>query len=728
MSKLPTTTRVISTLILTAMVSACLPSKAALAYPADTKFVRTAVPFMRLVQPSDYDTLAKYDVITLPAELQVSQPFVFGELRKRNPNIILIAYIPTKSYITGWGDSLHLALQSGIDQNWWLRDSSGSPISVWPGTRALSITTDWNTYLPHFVHEKVLSTGNWDGIFFDEVSDSISWANGGNVDLNRDSSPDNASTADAAWKAGMKTLLATARNLDPNKIFVINGVSTPDYQPLINGRMFETFPTPWEANGDWYEIMRRYLANESIVAKPETFIINANTANTGTQADYKKMRFGLASTLLGNGFYSFDYGDQNHGQTWWYDEYNTVLGKPVGAAKNTTVPTSTKLQAGVWQRDYQNGIVLVNPTNSAKTVTFTSEYEKLHGTQDPTTNNGSIVSSVTVQPQDGLLMLRPLDKVTNAPYLNGSFIRILDAKGKAQRTGFFAYDSRFRGSSIVLTMDLNNDGQAETVVADKTNVTIYNANGSVRVAFAPYGTAWKNGMEIAAGDFNGDKIKEIAVAPNAGGQPLVKIYDQFGKEQKNFLAYSKNFTGGVHLAAGNTDTQAGDEIVTGAGAGGGPHVRVWSGSGILKKQFFAYAQNFTGGVFVAVGDTLGIGHAQVITGSGFGGGPQVRIFDTENGNRAEASFFAYDTKTRSGVRVTSQDVNGDGRAEILAETTDVFTVASVGAPANLPTTETVTPTPNILTPADIIDQNKNTDAETKPETVPDHPLFLGMKP
>ena len=77
-----------------------------------------------------------------------------------------------------------------------------------------------------------------------------------------------------------------------------------------------------------------------------------------------------------------------------------------------------------------------------------------------------------------------------------------------------------------------------------------------------------------------------------------------------------------------------DEIVTGAGPLGGPHVRVLKVSGGTLTElasFFAYDPAFPGGVFVACGDVTGDGLAEVITGAGPGGGPHVRVFSLAGG-------------------------------------------------------------------------------------------------
>ena len=91
------------------------------------------------------------------------------------------------------------------------------------------------------------------------------------------------------------------------------------------------------------------------------------------------------------------------------------------------------------------------------------------------------------------------------------------------------------------------------------------------------------------------------------------------------------FTGGVFVAAGDVNGDGCADIVTGAGAGGGPHVRVFDGrTGTETHGFFAFAPAFTGGVRVAAGDVNGDGHAEIIIGAGPGGaarGPRVRPVD-----------------------------------------------------------------------------------------------------
>ncbi|HEX4674579.1 MAG TPA: hypothetical protein VH209_04580, partial [Steroidobacteraceae bacterium] len=57
---------------------------------------------------------------------------------------------------------------------------------------------------------------------------------------------------------------------------------------------------------------------------------------------------------------------------------------------------------------FDNGIVLVNPKgNGPQTVTLETSYLKIKGAQDPVTNNGQSVTTVTLKDRDGIVLLRP---------------------------------------------------------------------------------------------------------------------------------------------------------------------------------------------------------------------------------------------------------------------------------------------------------------------------------
>jgi len=109
---------------------------------------------------------------------------------------------------------------------------------------------------------------------------------------------------------------------------------------------------------------------------------------------------------------------------------------------------------------------------------------------------------------------------------------------------------------------------------------------------------------VAAGDVNGDGRDDVVTGPGAGLAPEVRIFDGAPlltgvlRPLAAFLAYSPAFLGGVHVAADELSGTLAD-IITGAGPGGGPHVKVFRGSDQTEiRSFFPYDPRFGGGVFV----------------------------------------------------------------------------------------------------------------------------------
>ena len=196
-------------------------------------------------------------------------------------------------------------------------------------------------------------------------------------------------------------------------------------------------------------------------------------------------------------------------------------------------------------------------------------------------------------------------------------------------------------------------------------VNVYNANGTQIQQFVPYGASYTCGVVVATADVTGDGVEDIIVGTAFGGGPHVKIFDGVTFALlSEFFAYDPNFRGGITLAAGDLNGDGIAEIATGSGPGGGPQINVYSyanGSVTTLSSFFAYDPNLRGGASVAIGSGL------LVTGAGFGGGPQVRVFQglalTEVG-----SFFAFDSTTRVGVNVAISESGLNSPLSIIAST------------------------------------------------------------
>src|SRR5262249_40862064 len=154
------------------------------------------------------------------------------------------------------------------------------------------------------------------------------------------------------------------------------------------------------------------------------------------------------------------------------------------------------------------------------------------------------------------------------------------------------------------------------------------STGAVLLSFLAFDPTFRGGVRVALGDVNHDGTPDIIAAAGPGGGPHVRVFSGVDLHQLyGFFAYDPSFTDRGFVAAGDANGDGFADIVTGAGPGGGPHVRVFSGKDQSELiGYFAYDPSFRGGVHVAAGDVDGDGKADVITGAGPGGGPHVRVF------------------------------------------------------------------------------------------------------
>ena len=263
----------------------------------------------------------------------------------------------------------------------------------------------------------------------------------------------------------------------------------------------------------------------------------------------------------------------------------------------------------------------------------------------------------------------------------GPHVKIFQSNGTPLGPGFMAYTPSFAGDVRVAACDFTGDGHDEIVTSPGPgggpHVRVFQVDAAGQLlgeltGFFAYDPGFTGGVWVACGDLDGDTVPEIITGADAGGGPHVRVFSGIALpalvELAGFFAYDPAFTGGVRVAVGDVDGDGMADIITGPGAGGGPHVRVFSGIALPAlvelAGFFAYDPAFTGGVFVATGNVSGNASAEILTGAGAGGGPHVRGF-TGTGAPTGTGFFAYDPVFTGGARVAVGNLDAAGTDEIV---------------------------------------------------------------
>lgn len=229
----------------------------------------------------------------------------------------------------------------------------------------------------------------------------------------------------------------------------------------------------------------------------------------------------------------------------------------------------------------------------------------------------------------------------------------------------------FTGEVRVASGDIDGDGIIEIVAAAGPNggpaiVIIDSQTGAIKQAFFAFDPTFTGGVFVTLQDFNNDGILDIIAGAGAGGGPNVKIFNGSNLQvMRSFFAYAEDFRGGVSVATIDLNNDSILDLVTGAGPGGGPHVKVFDGlTGLILSQWYAYPMDFMGGVFVAAGDIGNDGTIEVVTGAGSGGSSLVAVWNPYTGENL-AQFLAYAPEFTGGVSVGVSDGNFDGVLDLI---------------------------------------------------------------
>ncbi|MGZ4852356.1 MAG: putative glycoside hydrolase [Halobacteriota archaeon] len=259
--------------------------------------------------------LAKYDVVAL-SYTETSQHI--QAIKALNPNVVVLAYF---NPLFGGSDGTP-------HSEWYLRDASGATHPSGYNEPLMDLTNPGWRAMCVQICQNALSKG-FDGLVLDDglTSPNVLW-------------PGSWSGSDSQWQSSTISLYKSIKQAAGSKIVIYNGAYfIPGYVDALDGYMDEGFPF--------------YKGWDNSIG----FALDASTkgklALFYAQGSVSDRYFCYCSALLTDGY--FFYAPTG---TTWFNDYGIQLG--------TALSKAEKMSDGTWQRDYQYGTVVVNP--SAKTA------------------------------------------------------------------------------------------------------------------------------------------------------------------------------------------------------------------------------------------------------------------------------------------------------------------------------------------------------------------------
>jgi len=351
------------------------------------------------------------------------RPDELRELRRLNPHMVALASINAVEPLRE------------APSEYFLKDVHGHRIEVWPGDFRLNLTKpEVAKFQAQYAYEQLLKSDlMYDGVFVDNVFLSQSWLKQDifgkpvQIDADEDGVEDNPMELDAAWRAGILRELRTIRTLLPHAILSGHGmdIRDPEIAAIFNATSigFDA-PCVIEGRKQFAELWDRYTSWQQAARSPRsTMVESAVPMQIGygygyspigvippstlefARHYYPYMRFGLAFTLMQDGYFAHELGDTFHGNDWWYDELDFDLGHPLGPAEFVkslrTTPTPgaknlvvtepcpsggtnhgySDIRPALLRREFTNGLALLNATPETQTVTVGPGFQRLTGNQ-----------------------------------------------------------------------------------------------------------------------------------------------------------------------------------------------------------------------------------------------------------------------------------------------------------------------------------------------------------
>jgi hypothetical protein len=185
-------------------------------------------------------------------------------------------------------------------------------------------------------------------------------------------------------------------------------------------------------------------------------------------------------------------------------------------------------------------------------------------------------------------------------------IRIFDGASLTLVRSIMAFTSRSYRGGVEVAYGHFDEEQGMIVAATGQGspiVKVFDApTFNLHSQFRPYNSL-VNGVNLAVADLNSDSVSEIITGPKSGGLSIVRGFDTKGVSLYAFQAYSTER--GVQVIAGDFDGNNAPDIATAPEQSASPLVRIWTrdqGSPALSSEFLAFGSTTPREIVIGTAD------------------------------------------------------------------------------------------------------------------------------
>ncbi len=241
-------------------------------------------------------------------------------------------------------------------------------------------------------------------------------------------------------------------------------------------------------------------------------------------------------------------------------------------------------------------------------------------------------------------------------------VKVFERDGK-MRDNFFAFEKRYKGGLDVAVGDVDGDGKDEIAVSKMTGksavVKVFRYNSKKSVLFQKHILPKsKMGATVALADVDGDGKAEVLIGTGQGKHVSemqifdVEVGNYEGTRLKKYVPFGKKYKNGLDVAGGDLDGDGMAEIVISKLGGVKADVRVYEfdAQKTLLKKFRVFPKKYGTGVNVDVFDVNFDGREEILVGMNEGKKSKAlgRVFDGQ-GKALTRAFRVYNKKFKGGV-------------------------------------------------------------------------------